>query len=282
MRWLQWAAWCMAASVGLMLPAWQWLQQTHLLDKALQIEAAQLAGTLSFLVSRDPDTWQYKLNALKVELNLVHERGVTGAIRLLNERGQELVSVGAWRTSLAHSKREEVMDSGVRVGRIELQADLRPAAVEALKGAAIGIALALLVWWSLARLALGGLRAAVEELQSTRDEAQSANRAKGAFLAAMSHEIRTPMNGVLGMVEVAARTAPLERPPRRSPAADDPRLGASRCCVIIDDILDFSKIEAGRLELDRRTAAGDSDGPRRPLARTTMANRSSCGRGRRG
>ena len=35
-----------------------------------------------------------------------------------------------------------------------------------------------------------------------KERAESASRAKGAFLSQMSHEIRTPMNGIIGMTEV--------------------------------------------------------------------------------
>ena len=37
-------------------------------------------------------------------------------------------------------------------------------------------------------------------------EADAANAAKSAFLAAASHEIRTPMNGIIGMAEILAET----------------------------------------------------------------------------
>lgn len=44
------------------------------------------------------------------------------------------------------------------------------------------------------------------DLEHARVQAENANKAKSAFLAAMSHEIRTPINGVLGMTEVLAAT----------------------------------------------------------------------------
>ncbi|MFH0822079.1 MAG: PAS domain S-box protein, partial [Pseudomonadota bacterium] len=45
-----------------------------------------------------------------------------------------------------------------------------------------------------------------EELIRARTAAESANKAKGDFLAVMSHEIRTPMNAVLGMCELTLDT----------------------------------------------------------------------------
>lgn len=246
-RRLQWAAWCLAVSVGLLLPCMQWVQQGNAVDTALDIETAQLAHSLSMQASRQPDTWLYKLNALQAELGVVQERGASSAVRLSNERGQALITVGEWRNTLTHQATAEVQDSGVTVATIKLQRDLRPLLFNVLKGLAAGMLLGLLVWLSIARLALGSLRAAVKELQATRDEAQTANRAKGAFLAAMSHEIRTPMNGVLGMAELLAHS-PLNE--EQAQTVTTVRESAHSLLRIIDDILDFSKIEAGRLDLE--------------------------------
>jgi signal transduction histidine kinase len=42
------------------------------------------------------------------------------------------------------------------------------------------------------------LAKANRDLAVARDEAESANSAKTAFLAAMSHELRTPLNAIIG------------------------------------------------------------------------------------
>lgn len=88
------------------------------------------------------------------------------------------------------------------------------------------------------------------ELIRAKEAAESADRAKSAFLAAMSHELRTPLNTVIGFAQIIEMRLLGDRSTDRyMEYATSIRRSGEHLLGIIDGILDLSKIEAGVLTL---------------------------------
>jgi two-component system, cell cycle sensor histidine kinase DivJ len=88
------------------------------------------------------------------------------------------------------------------------------------------------------------------ELTRTRDEAESASRAKTQFLANMSHELRTPLNAVIGFSEILNRE--LFGALGEARYRDYARLiheSGEHLLNVVNDILDMSTIEAGKFKI---------------------------------
>ncbi len=90
---------------------------------------------------------------------------------------------------------------------------------------------------------------AQRRILEAKQTAESANKAKGRFLATISHEIRTPLNGVIGMLDILLS--------RNQPATDRKlTLTAKRSAMvlfeIIEDVLDYSRSDARKMQLDNR------------------------------
>lgn len=91
-------------------------------------------------------------------------------------------------------------------------------------------------------------RRAQRQLAEAKEQAESASRAKSAFLATMSHEMRTPLNGTLGMIRLArGETADATR---RDEYLRHAEASGQALAQIISDVLDLSRVEAGRLQLE--------------------------------
>lgn len=86
-------------------------------------------------------------------------------------------------------------------------------------------------------------------LESAKQEAEEANRAKDRFLAMLSHELRTPLTPVLMTIASLRRETDIPDALRRD--LEVLQRNVELEALLIDDLLDLTRITHGKLELHR-------------------------------
>lgn len=88
----------------------------------------------------------------------------------------------------------------------------------------------------------------LEQEQSARTAAETANRAKDEFLSILSHELRNPLNSLLGWTQLLQKHQLDEN--KTDQALDAIERAAHAQNLLIGDLLDISRISSGRLHLN--------------------------------
>ena len=93
------------------------------------------------------------------------------------------------------------------------------------------------------------LQIAIEEMNTARADADSANAAKSMFLANVSHELRTPMTSIRAFSEILRDDSdmPLVEKRRYATIIHDEALRLTR---LLNDLLDLSVLESGQVSLN--------------------------------
>ena len=123
-------------------------------------------------------------------------------------------------------------------------------------GLNIGLAAGLLGLAALAAvIGLGRISARNRRLQTAKDAAEAADRAKSAFLLTMSHELRTPLNAIIGYSDMLQEEAENlgDAAKRFIPDLQKVQGAGKHLLALIDSILEITQLEAGQMELHLET-----------------------------
>ena len=90
-------------------------------------------------------------------------------------------------------------------------------------------------------------RRTARDLDTARELAESANKAKSGFLAVVSHELRTPLNAIMGYVDLLLLEIAGPLTVNQRGILERIRQSQRHLLSLIEDMLGFAQVEAGRL-----------------------------------
>jgi signal transduction histidine kinase len=100
------------------------------------------------------------------------------------------------------------------------------------------------------RRANAELAATAEAARAAQIAAESANRAKSAFLATMSHELRTPLNAILGYASLLLDGLAGQLSTGQRDFVERTRVSGRHLLGLVEEVLDIAKVEAGQMRVD--------------------------------
>ena len=95
------------------------------------------------------------------------------------------------------------------------------------------------------------------KLQVAVEKAESANRAKSAFLFNMSHDIRTPMNAIIGYADLASRH--LDDPAKLEKYMENIQVCGQNLLMLLNNVLDLARIENDKTEIEYTVSDVETD-----------------------
>ena len=96
------------------------------------------------------------------------------------------------------------------------------------------------------------------EAERARDEAQAANKAKSAFLAAMSHELRTPLNAIGGFAQLLQLGVHGQLTEQQQDDLARIQRSQKQLLALINNVLSYARLEAGRVAINAQRVSADS------------------------
>ena len=83
-------------------------------------------------------------------------------------------------------------------------------------------------------------------LMNAAEEAESASKAKSAFLLSISHDIRTPMNAIIGFTNIALHQNTVSD---IHDSLEKVQKSSNHLLSLLNDVLDFTRIESGKVTI---------------------------------